>query len=216
MTYCSDQNNQRNHSSLIVETNVTEFFQGLVDDAVAHQQVETKAETLYYLVNLLVSFTRTKALFEKTADGLQLKPLAMLYSDALAAASEEERNQALKRLGDVALFISGVFADSLNRKLVDVDYYIAMGGNAYSYLSDNSRSAVRWQVFSDVFDELANKFTLFVDVLGEVSEQAHFNRDTDIMRIYEVWMRTGSQRARQRLQRLGIHPIHGSLSQQRH
>ena len=122
----------------------------------------------------------------------------------------------MKRLGDVALFISGVFADSLNRKLVDVDYYIAMGGNAYSYLSDNSRNAVRWQVFSDVFDELANKFTLFVDVLGEVCEQAHFNRDTDVMRLYEIWMRTGSKRAQQRLQKLGIQPIHASLSQQKH
>lgn len=214
MTYSSNQCAQQKPSSLIVGTNVTELFQELVTDAVANQQVETNEETLYYLVNLLVSFTRTKALYQQTADGLQLKPLATLYGEALAAGSAEDRNQSLKRLGDVALFISGVFADSLNRKLVDVDYYIAMGGNAYSYLSDNSRSAVRWQVFSEVFEELANKFTVFVDVLGEVSEQAHFSRDTDVMRLYEIWMRTGSQRARQRLQKLGIQPLHGSLSRQ--
>jgi len=38
----------------------------------------------------------------------------------------------MQRLGDTALFIAGVFADSLNRKLVDVDYYVAMGGTAYA------------------------------------------------------------------------------------
>jgi hypothetical protein len=202
--------------TLIIEKNVAEFFQGLVTEAVANQQVETSEETLYYLVNLLTSFTRTKALYEKTADGLMLRPLALLYAEALDAPSQEDRNQSLKRLGDVALFISGVFADSLNRKLVDVDYYIAMGGNAYSYLSDSSRNTLRWQVLSEVFDELASKFGVFVDILGEVSEQAHFNRDVDVMRVYEVWVRTGSKRAEKRLQRLGIQPIHASVSRRQH
>jgi hypothetical protein len=145
-----------------------------------------------------------------------LRPLALLYGEALEAPSHEERNQALKRLGDVALFISGVFADSLNRKLVDVDYYIAMGGKAYSYLSDSSRNTLRWQVLSEVFEELASKFAVFVDILGEVSENAHFNRDVDVMRLYEVWLRTGSKRAGRRLQRLGIQPLHASVSRRQH
>jgi hypothetical protein len=205
-----------NSQTLIIEKNVGEFFQGLVTEAVTNQQVETSEETVYYLVNLLTSFTRTKALYEKTSDGLMLRPLALLYGEALEAPSHEERNQALKRLGDVALFISGVFADSLNRKLVDVDYYIAMGGNAYSYLSDSSRNTLRWQVLSEVFEELASKFAVFVDILGEVSENAHFNRDVDVMRLYEVWLRTGSKRAGRRLQRLGIQPLHASVSRRQH
>ena len=202
--------------TLIVDTNPTEFFQGLVADAVSNQNVPATEETVYYLVNLLSSFMHSKALFSKTADGLKLQPLAEIYGEALAAPSNDVRNQALKRLGDLALFISGVFTDSLNRKVVDVDYYIAMGGNAYSYLSDNSKKAFRWHVFSDVFEELATNFTAFVDVLGEVSEQTNLHRDTDIMRLYELWLRTGSQRAAQRLQRHGIYPITGSTSHAHH
>ena len=41
-----------------------------------------------------------------------------------------------QRLGDVSLFIAGFFARSFARKLIDVDYHIAMGGNAYSSLAD--------------------------------------------------------------------------------
>lgn len=197
---------------LIVDTNVREFFQGLVTDAAANQQLETTEETLYYVVNLLVGFSDSRALFVQTADGMQLKPLALLYGEALEASSEHERNQSLKQLGDLALFISGIFADSLNRKLIDVDYYIAMGGNAYGYLSDVTRE----QVFCEIFDELAGKFGAFVDILGEVTENTHLRNDSDIMRLYEVWMRTGSKRCERQLRRLGIEPMSGSISHQRH
>ena len=201
---------------LIVDTNVREFFQGLVTGAVENQHVEASEETVYYVVNLLVGFSDSRTLFEQTPDGLQIKPLAFLYGEALEARSENERNHALKQLGDLALFISGIFADSLNRKLVDVDYYIAMGGNAYGYLSDVTRDAGRWHVFSDIFDELAGKFTDFVDVLGEVSENTHLRNDSDVMRLYEVWMRTGSKRCERKLRRFGIEPLSGSVSHQHH
>ncbi len=204
------------NQALIVDTNVREFFQGLVHDAIAKQQVDAADETLYYVVNLLVSFTDTRTLYDKTPEGLMIRPLAGLYGEAVDAPSPQARHQALKRLGDLALFIAGVFTDSLNRKPVDVDYYIAMGGNAYGYLSDTTRHTGRLQTLSDVFGELADKFPLFVDVLGDVCEHAHFRNDRDVLRLYELWVRTGSPRAARQLRKLGIEPACGSVSRQRH
>lgn len=204
------------NENLIVDTNVTAFFHGLVTDAAGNQGLEAAADTLHYVVNLLASFTHADALYEPTPDGPMIKPLALLYAEAVDAPSVEVRNRALQRLGDLALFISGVFPDSLNRKLVDVDYYIAMGGSAYGYLSGRGRDLARWRVLSDTFDELAAKFTGFVDLLGEVSEKAHFRNDSDIMRLYEVWLRTGSERTARRLRGLGIQPLTGSASRARH
>lgn len=206
-----------NHATnLIVGTNVQEFFQGLVASAVSNQNVEATEDTVHYVVNLLTTFTHAETLYEQTPDGPMIRPLALLYSDAVEASTPQERSQALKRLGDVALFISGVFPNSLNRKLVDVDYYIAMGGTAYGYLSAIVRDTLHWRMLRNVFDELSGKFTVFVDVLGEVSEQAHFNNDADIMRLYELWLRTGSRRMARRLQKLGIHPLAGSVSRLHH
>lgn len=201
---------------VIVGTNVREFFRGLVTAAAANQQLRAADDTLHYLVNLLAAFAHTETLYQQTPDGLTLRPLALLYSDAVDAPSAEERNRALKRLGDVALFISGVFPNSLNRKVVDVDYYIAMGGNAYGCLSMTVRDTYRWRAYSGIFDELATKFIDFVDVLGEVSEQAHLNRDADVMRLYELWVRTGSRYMARRLRRLGIQPAAGSVSRRHH
>ncbi|HXH04788.1 MAG TPA: hypothetical protein VNN09_15920 [Candidatus Competibacteraceae bacterium] len=200
------------HPGLIVDANVREFFRGLVMAATRHQGVESTDDTLYYLVNLLTTFSRSESLFEHTSEGLMLRPLAQLYSEAVEATSGERRNLALQRLGDVALFISGVFPHSLSRKPVDVDYYIAMGGGAYGYLSAAAHETRRWRVLQAVFLELARNFTSYVDVLGEVCERAHFHDDSDILRLYELWLRTGSRRMAKQLRRLGIEPSSGSLS----
>jgi hypothetical protein len=128
-----------------------------------------------------------------------------MYQDALEAPTLAQRRAALRRLGDVALFIGGFFAQSLVRKLVDVDYYIAMGGTAYSALSESLRRE-RTQWHGVVFNELARKFPGFVDVLAEVSASAQPGSDTDILRLSEIWLRTGSARARDRLVGLGVVP----------
>jgi hypothetical protein len=58
-----------------------------------------------------------------------------MLSDALEAPSAVERERGLQRLGDVSLFIAGFFAHSFARKLIDIDYHIAMGGRAYGTLA---------------------------------------------------------------------------------
>lgn len=199
--------------NVTVDTNVRAFFHERIHDAATNQHVDATDAALWYLVNLLTSYTQSRVFFDATSDGLTLKPLAGLYAEAVAADNADERNQRLKRLGDLALFVSGVFADSLNRKPVDVDYYIAMGGSAYSYLSDAGRDGgAHWQACGDVFDELSGKFAAFVDLLDEASENAHFRNHGDILRLYEIWTRTGSARAAERLRRLGLEPASGSAS----
>ena len=107
----------------------------------------------------------------------------------------------LKEIGDVALFVSGFFSDSLNRKLVDVDYYVSIGGRAYNVLS-----RVETDTFSPVFAELGEKFVGFVDVLSEVSERTSCTSNSDLLRLYEKWLKTGSRRSGQLLVERGVVP----------
>ena len=204
------------HEQLITETSLQEYFQGSVSDALENQNVEAGADTVHYVVNLLTFFSRTDRLFERTRDGVMIRPLALLYAEAVQGTTSEERHRALRRLGDVALFISGAFSQSLNRRVVDIDYYVSMGGSAYSHLSETMRGTNRARALGEVFNELASKFVAFVDVLGEVCETATGSNDVDILRQYEVWLRTGSKRAADRLRAVGIHPSRNSSSQLRH
>jgi hypothetical protein len=198
--------------NVIAVGNLQEFFRDSLHQAMSHQRLEVKDHTEHYVVNLLTLFSRAEALYDDGAERAGLKPLAMMLAEALEAPSTGARNRALQRLGDVSLFIAGFFAGSFARKLVDIDYHIAMGGRAYGSLAD-LLSRGRGQALAGVFDELATKFQRLVDALNEVSEMAHTHSDRDILRLYEIWMKTGSRRAQELLRRLGVEPAPGSLFQ---
>lgn len=171
------------------------------------QQLRVRAadDTIQYVVNLLALFARSENLYERTPAGYDLAPLAFMLRDALEAPSLAVQRAAYRRLGDVALFIGGFFAHSLARRLVDVDYYIAMGGGAYGALSEllgRGESGAPGAVYA----ELAAKFAGFVDVLAEVSAGEKPSTDADVLRLYEIYLRTGSVSARRRLVALGVLP----------
>lgn len=192
---------------LVAVTNLREFFHDSVQTALRKQRVDVDDHTEHYVVNVLTMFARSEELYESTSEGIRLKPLARMLADAAAASSSQQRDEALRRLGDVSLFVAGFFAQSFARKLIDIDYHIAMGGRAYGTLADNMRGSIRGQAFAAVFLELAQKFQRLVDVLNEVAEMAHTHTDKDILRLYEIWMKTGSPRAFAILQRLGVTPV---------
>lgn len=193
-------------SGLIVETGLKEYFHDSLHSTLARQQVKSQPETVFYLVNLLVSFLHTHRLYESADEGTAFRPLALRYIESLQAPNAERREQRLRNLGDAALFVAGVFAESLNRKIVDVDYYASMGGAAYAQLAGSLRASRKGGSFSGVFEELAARFVDYADALGEVAEHSEVRRHQDVLRLYERWLKTGSRRAAQRLRALGIEP----------
>jgi hypothetical protein len=112
-----------------------------------------------------------------------------------------EQRARLRNLGDFSLFTSGYFSDSLRRQVVDVDYYVSMGEYAYSSLGQREEAA-----FGEVFLELGRKFVDYMDVLADVSEQTGGSSSSDVLRLYEKWLRTGSPRDGQRLAERGLPP----------
>jgi hypothetical protein len=172
-----------------------EYFKELVESAIAHQKLTAGEMTSFYLVNLLTGYVYQ----DRTSTEMD-KGLGITLAKALQAGGSVQRD-GLRRVGDASLFISGYFGDSLSHSLVDIDYYIALGERAYASLARQSDDT-----FSDVFDELAEKFSGFVDVLGEVSEQAALTSNTDLLRLYERWLKTRSRRRADLLARQGIVP----------
>lgn len=193
--------------SAIAVMNLREFFHDSVQHALQHQHVAVDDHTEHYLVNVLTTFAHTDALYEQTHEGKQLKPLALMLADAVEAPSSEQQRQVLQRMGDVSLFMAGFFAHGFARKLIDIDYHIAMGGRAYASLADSLRGRSRSAAIAAVFAELAGKFQRLVDVLNEVADMARPATDKDLLRLYEIWLKTGSPRARRLLGELGVVPV---------
>ena len=185
--------------------NLREFFKDELHGALEKRHLSVEDQTEHYVVNLLTLFARSEELYDTTPEGTRLKPLVVMLSEALEAPSTGDRNRGLQRLGDVSLFIAGFFAQSFARKLIDIDYHIAMGGRAYAALAE-SLSRGKARVLGQVFGELAQNFQPMVDALNEVSESSYSHSDKDILRLYEIWLKTGSKRSYEILKRLGVEP----------
>ena len=197
------------HDQVVPVANLLDYFRTSIDTVIADQGVEVKPDATHYVVNLLTLFARSDELYDDDGEHFGLRPLALMMADAADAPNAELRNHSLQRIGDVALFISGFFADSLASHSVDIDYYIQMGGSAYGSLSDGVRNSFRRRAFADTYRELAAKFQVLVDVLNEMRDRERRETEVDLLRTYSVWRKTGSQRARNLLRQHGVTPIAG-------
>jgi hypothetical protein len=148
---------------LFREQTPAEYFKTLVESALSRQHLRTTELTEYYLVDLLCRFVRPDRRIPFSDDTGE--PLALRLRRALESGGMEQRAR-LRNLGDFSLFTTGFFSDSLNRKAVDVDYYVAMGEYAYGSLGRRDTDA-----FGEVFTELARKFVAYMDVLADISER---------------------------------------------
>jgi hypothetical protein len=184
-------------------TQPQDYFRELVTHAMGKQRVSAQPDTEFYLVNLLNQFMTTDRLYPRDSQGaVREEPLAFLVKEALEAPLLQAQRALFRHIGDVSLYLAGFFQPSLRRKLVDVDYYIDMGGSAYKHVAaraeeDQARS---------LYAELAQKFGSFVEVLAEVSDRTTPRTEKDLLRLYEVWVRTRSERAARALQEAGILP----------
>lgn len=168
---------------------VDEFFHEVVMEALERTSVEATEGTECYLVCLLGEFAKARI----TDEPLSLKL-------ARAPVDPAERVKALKEVGDTTLYVTGFFAASLDRHLVDADYYMSLGEAAYRELARRFSGA---SSIASIYSELAAKFPRFVDVLNEVRKQVNFASD-DIIKLYQQWVETRSDWIEHRLRMMGV------------
>lgn len=183
---------------LFQEQTPGEYFKELIESALSRQHLRATELTSYYLVDLMCRFVRPDRRIPFHEDAGE--PLALRLARALDSAGLEQRTR-LRNLGDFSLFMCGFFADSLDRRAVQVEYYVSMGEYAYGSLSRRDEDA-----FGEVFSELSQKFVPFMDVLAEVSERTGCGTPVDVLRLYDRWIRTRSPRDGQRLVDRGLVP----------
>ncbi len=183
---------------IVALASLNEFFQEAVARAMRNQGVaaseERGREVEVYLVNLLSTYSTTS---------LPDEPLGMQLASA-QVAPPEDRLRVLRSVGDTSLYMSGFFAESLTRRLVDVDYYISLGGSAYGQLArayERRRTAA-----VEVYGELGEHFSEYVEVLAEVSQESSLGSPQGVVQLYERWLKTGSEWAERRLRKSGVVP----------
>ena len=90
---------------------VAEFFHEVLTAALRSQAVATTEMTEFYLINLLAEFAHAE---------IDEEPLGLKLTQALAEPPEEHA-RGLREVGDTALYVSGFFGESLERRLLIVE-----------------------------------------------------------------------------------------------
>lgn len=190
---------------VIAAKELSTFFHKEVLDAKNLLGISMSDASEYYLVNLLCDFARAE-----TSPSLGDEPLALMYKRALESDTST-RMQVLKSLGDISLYVSGFFVESIERSLVDIDYYIAMGGGAYFDVSGLVGLHAQSPQFAKLYEELAKKFAEFVELLHEIADHARKQVQSNqvLLRLYDRWLRTRTERTRNLLVEKGLLPVDG-------
>lgn len=170
-----------------------EHFDELVGHAFGEFKINTHPHVKVYLVDLLEHYLDARNLEDQNTT------LAEMYLTA-GQLPQVQKISLLKKLGDRALYISGFFGDSLQRKIVDIDYYAEMGCSAYYTLS----KSVSDDLSAKIYNTIGSRFGEFVDVLGLISDRSMFNQEESLLRTYEKYLKTGSEYAKTKLIDQGV------------
>lgn len=108
--------------------------------------------------------------------------------------------QKLKKLAETTLYMSGFFASSLNRKIVNQSYYVQIGTMVYANLS----SVVGTDTKSDLYRHFANHFMNYADLLTEVSQRANIQKSGDVLEMFGRYVDSGSEWAEKLLIQNGV------------
>jgi hypothetical protein len=179
-----------------------EYFVEMVDTGLTKRNVRAAPAVQTYLVSLLEHYLDARNLFDEGFDESGKKKPETLAEMFLIAANSDRIGKVdlLKKLGDRSLYISGFFGDSLERKLVDIDYYAEMGGAAYASLAEHVTDDLSAQVYR-IF---SREFLAYVDVLTYISQQSMIQSDQSLLRLYDRYLRTGSELAKEKLIEMGV------------
>lgn len=179
-----------------------QHFSEVITEAFQERHVQPQPYVQAYLVQLLKHYLDSKNFHQPLGNDSTEKPpetFAEMYLHAMNCESPKNR-EMMRVVADRSLYLTGFFADSLNRKVVDIDYYVEIGSAAYlnlsSWTTDDS--------LSFVFQTFSKRFLDFVEVLNYISEKSLVQSDQNVLRLYDRYLRTGSDLAREKLTELGV------------
>jgi hypothetical protein len=201
-----------NDHTLALSDSLDGFFEELLVEALREHRTEASDAASSYLVTLLRDYAHPGREAAAPLNG----SLTLLLAQALETPGGE-RFERLKSLGDGVLYVRGFFPDHLETRGVAIDYVDSVGARAY----DGAASMLRTRSFSGsvvngartVFEELAQNFEAFGEALRSIADRFQANAaltsDAGVVKVYERWLKTGSNQLAAALGLQGLVPVRG-------
>jgi hypothetical protein len=197
------------HHVIDPEASVVAFFETQVKDAARARGEDPDAPRALYLAGLLAGYARPEALSREALD----RPMSLLLREALDTVGPK-RFERLRGLGDHALYVSGFFAENLERRGVPRRFVVDLGRTAYGAAGAMLRRAAGERRGPDVFEDLSVHFDDLVALLADVADALYAtsaqSSPKSVLDVYERWSRRESPALTEALAAWGIVPTRGN------
>jgi len=161
---------KKDENSLILETSLQGYFFQELQEVNKNSNAPLPKETIHYSSEVMGQFGDSENFFENAEGKIQEKILGIKLME-VAHHSDAQAKRVLKDVGDTALFLCGYFAESLNRKIIDVRYYQDLGKIAYNRLDSLIPSAYERDSFYRHLSQNFENLTVMIKVVSIKSQK---------------------------------------------
>lgn len=190
--------NKTENSRVIKAVSLPEYFKKQLYRYADLIKPQPHEDTLWYVGEMMVRFSRSDHFFDYHDGMLQSRPLALLYGDARAASNHRERCLLLQKLGDMALFMGAIFPERHARYGLKLDYFIGMGSAAFDFLAEQSNRN------RHIYRELTHSFSTIVELVAAAASRKNKASDQQLLAIYEAWLQTRDPVLARQLKAFGL------------
>lgn len=127
--------NDSGAKKIILSNNLKGFFFEGLSELNKKSLCPVPESIIYYSSDVLDKFALSEEFFETSEGKVREKILGMKLLEA-SQYSREEQKRIYREVGDMSLMVCGYFSQSVNKKIVDIQYYSQLGKMAYSHLNN--------------------------------------------------------------------------------
>jgi hypothetical protein len=163
-------------NELVLESSLQVFFYDHLQEFNKKSLNPLPNETIFYSSLVMDTYGVSDKFFEKVNGKAKEKILGIKLLES-SQFPKEKQKLILKDIAETSLLICGYFADSLNRKIIDVNYYQDLGMIAYKRLNSFMPSAYDVPSF---YQQMAQCFSDVTLLMSFVSKKSSAESDKDL------------------------------------
>ena len=126
---------QNDPKKIILSTNLKSFFFEGLSELNKKSLCPIPEPIIYYSSNVLDKFALSDEFFETSEGKVREKVLGIKLLEATQLPREEQK-KIFREVGEMSLMVCGYFSESVNKKILDTQYYAQLGKIAYSHLNN--------------------------------------------------------------------------------
>jgi hypothetical protein len=120
---------------IILETNLRAYFFNALVELNKKSLCPIPESIIFYSSDVLNKFSHSNNYFEMVDGKIRDKILGVKLLEATQLTREDQKRRYLE-VGESSLVLCGYFSESVNKKLIDIQYYSQLGKMAYNHLNN--------------------------------------------------------------------------------